>query len=326
MDHKLREKFFAELDKEKMELLDPMTKMLDKKFSKEINCPLCEAKKDKHVRLFLKDGYTFVRCETCEMIFTNPQVDSELLGELYGESKSEDIWVELQESAEEQIWKKEYYQDNLDLISKFADSNQTRLMDIGCNNGYFLDILRLYMPSILGTGLELSKKAFGYAQSKGLEVHNCFLNELNQELSYDIFTLNGVLEHIPNPSQLLTDIKNKANENAIIFAIVPNSYSLYHMFLQSKSVSFDGRDHLLYFSEKTLKKLFEKNGFEVLNIDTVLTGLTDIKKHIQWMDPYKNEVTDRYLNQQLLSDYLNEEYILENNLGLRLRIIAKLKN
>ena len=35
MDYKLREKFFAELDKEKMELLNPVTKMLDEKFSKE---------------------------------------------------------------------------------------------------------------------------------------------------------------------------------------------------------------------------------------------------------------------------------------------------
>jgi hypothetical protein len=182
------------------------------------------------------------------------------------------------------------------------------------------------MPSILGTGVELSKKAFLYAQNKELEVHNCFLSELDQQLSYDIFTLNGVLEHLPKPSQILKDIKKRANKNAIIFAIVPNSYSLYHMFLQSRSVSFDGRDHLLYFSEKTLTNFFERNNCEVLNIDTVLTGLNDIKKHIQWLDPYKNEVTKRYLNQQLLSDCLNEEYILKNNLGLRLRIVAKIKN
>ena len=55
MDYKLREKFFAELDKEKMELLNPVTKMLDEKFSKEINCPLCGAKNDRHVCLFLKN-------------------------------------------------------------------------------------------------------------------------------------------------------------------------------------------------------------------------------------------------------------------------------
>ena len=72
--------------------------------------------------------------------------------------------------------------------------------------------------------------------------------------------------------------------------------------------------------------MFENNGFEVLSIDTVLTGLNDIKKYIQWLDPYKNEVTERFLNKQLLSDCLNDEYILENNLGLRLRIVAKLKN
>ena len=36
--------------------------------------------------------------------------------------------------------------------------------------------------------------------------------------------------------------------------IVPNTYSLYHMFLQNKSLSFDGRDHLIYYSKKFLNK------------------------------------------------------------------------
>ena len=107
---------------------------------------------------------------------------------------------------------------------------------------------------------------------------------------------------------------------------MPNAYSLYHMFLQSKSVSFDGRNHLLYFSQKTLKNLFQKNGFEVVSIDTVLTGIDNIKKQMQWLDPYKNNDTTKYLESSLTEDFINEEYILKNNLGLRLRVIAKLKD
>jgi 2-polyprenyl-3-methyl-5-hydroxy-6-metoxy-1,4-benzoquinol methylase len=326
MDYKLREQYFIELDKEKKELINLETRLLDVKFSKTINCPLCDAKETHNEQLFIKDGYSFVRCDKCEMIFTNPQVDSSLLGELYGRSKANDLWVEIQESKKEQAWKKHYYEENITILNFFRNKQQTRLMDVGCSSGYFLEILNNYQTSINGEGVELSKKAFKYAKNKDLNVYNCFLSELDENLKYDIFTLFGVFEHLPNPSKIFEDIKLKANNGALIFAIVPNAYSLYHMFLQSKSVSFDGRNHLLYFSQKTFKKLFEEQGFEILKLDTVLTGIDNIKRQMQWIEPYKNNNTNKYLNNSIVDSCINEEYITKNNLGLRLRVIAKLKD
>ena len=324
MDHKLREQYFIELNKEKKELINKTNGLLDQKFSKTIDCPQCNAKKDEHEKLFIKGGYTFVRCAKCEMIFTNPQVDPSLLGELYGQSKANDLWVDIQESQKEKKWKEEYYKDNIEAINNYREGNQIKLMDVGCSSGYFLDVLNKCQTPISGEGVELSEKAFKYAKDKKLDVYKCFLNELDEKLSYDIFTLFGVLEHLPNPSQIFEDIKLKANKSALVLAIVPNAYSLYHMFLQEKSVSFDGRNHLLYFSQKTLRELFERNGFEVVKLDTVLTGVDNIKKQMQWLDPYKNSDTNKYLESSLIKDFINEEYILKNNLGLRLRVIAKL--
>lgn len=326
MDYELREIYFQELEKEKKELLDQKTGMLSLKYSNIIDCPLCSSKNETHEALFIKDGYTFVRCKECEMIFTNPQVNSNLLGELYGHSKANDIWVEIQESQKEQEWKKEYYEKNIDLINKIRAEKQLNLIDIGCSSGYFLAVLKEYSPQIKGGGgVELSRKAYDYAKNKNLNVHNCFLSEIENSIKYDIFTLFGVLEHLPNPFMIFDDIKKKANNGALVLAIVPNAYSLYHMFLQEKSVSFDGRNHLLYFSEKTLKSIFEQSGFEVIHLDTVLTGIDNIKKQIQWLDPYAKSSEKKYLNEKILTDFVNEKYILENNLGLRLRIVAKLK-
>lgn len=325
MDYELREIYFKELEKEKKELLDKETGLLSERYSKLISCPLCKSNYNIHEVLFIKDGYTFVRCPKCEMIFTNPQVDSSLLGELYGHSKANDIWVEIQESQKEQGWKKAYYIENIELIKKFKTKKQMKLLDIGCSSGYFLQVLKEHNKDIVGEGIELSSKAYEYAKNKKLNIYNCFLSELNNKIKYDIFTLFGVLEHLPNPFMIFDDIKEKANKNALVLAIVPNAYSLYHMFLQEKSVSFDGRNHLLYFSEKTLKEIFERSDFEILHLDTVLSGIENIQKHIQWINPYDRSSEKRYLNQNLINDFLNEEYILKNNIGLRLRIVARLK-
>lgn len=223
MDYELREIYFSELEKEKKELLDKDTKMLSEKYSKIISCPLCNSDNKNHEVLFIKDGYTFVRCPMCEMIFTNPQVDSSLLGELYGHSKANDTWVEIQESQKEQGWKKEYYEENIDLINKIRNEEQVNLIDVGCSSGYFLEVLREYSPKVNGGGVELSKKAYDYAKNKNLNVYNCFLSEVDNLVKYDIFTLFGVLEHLPNPFMIFDDIKQKANTGALVLAIVPNA-------------------------------------------------------------------------------------------------------
>lgn len=138
----------------------------------------------------------------------------------------------------------------------------------------------------------------------------------------------GVMEHISAPKHILNDIKDHSSQTGTyVLVIVPNVYSLYHMFIQSKSLSFDGRNHLLYFSEKTLRKVFVDNDFEILYLDTVLTGLDNIKRQIQWFDPYDDtNNTIKYIPasiQALIDNKAIEEVIYKNNIGLRLRLLAK---
>ena len=323
----MRERYFEELEKEIKELVDPKSGLLKKDFSILINCPLCGAKSSEHEELFLKNGYTFVRCQQCEMIFVNPQVKTDLLTELYGESRANNLWVKLQKSEKEKKWKKEYYLDCLALINRYAGQNELKLIDIGCSTGYFLELASKYSQTYCLKGLELNKIAIEESLAKGLNVEQKLLCDLDVKDLFDVFTMFGVLEHLPDPKTLLGDIKAHANNGAVVMAIVPNAYSLYHMFLQQNSVSFDGRNHLLYFSEKTLRKLFEDTGFNVLLIDTVLTGLDNIKRQIQWYNPYSRIHNNRYIPKTIktfFDDNAAESLIYRYKLGLRLRIIASL--
>lgn len=327
MDIDLRKQYFSALEKELEELINPKTGLLDEKYSKIINCPLCGSKPDRHRQLFIKNGYTFARCDDCELIFSNPQVNLELLNELYGKSKANDLWVEIQESEKEKSWKKEYYLDCLRLLEKTVKKDNPKLLDIGCSTGYFLELVREHKPKWDEGGLEPSGKAYEYAVKKGLDVKKLFLNQVDREQKQDIFTMFGVLEHLPNPKNILEDIKKYSADESFVLAIVPNAYSLYHMFIQGKSVGFDGRNHLLYFSEKTLRKLFEDNGFDVLFLDTVLTGLDNIKRQIQWFDPNDNlNKSERFIPEKIRYIFQNgiiENIIYRHNLGLRLRILTK---
>ena len=107
MDEYLRKKFFKQLEIENKLLVDKKTGFLKKSFSKYIKCPLCNSSKKEHEVLFIKNGHKFVRCNNCELIFTNPQVNLDIVNNNYKSSKSENIWVKLQESKAEQKWKYE---------------------------------------------------------------------------------------------------------------------------------------------------------------------------------------------------------------------------
>ncbi|MFA5292236.1 MAG: class I SAM-dependent methyltransferase [Phycisphaerae bacterium] len=326
MDLELRELYFQILEEELAELTDSRTGMLNAKYSKIIDCPLCKSPVGKQRELFVKRGFTFVRCENCGMIFVNPQVVPESSRERYDDSRANNLWVEIQESAKEQAWKKGYYAEQIQLLKKYIDKPTLNLIDIGCSSGHFLEISKKHQPEWSVKGVELNSKACYYATQKNLDVEQKLLSELDENQKFDVFTLFGVLEHLSDPLTILKDMKDHSKDTSYVLAIVPNAYSLYCMFLQSKSVSFDGRNHLLYFSGKTLHSLFQDNGFEIIHLDTVLTGLTNIKRQIQWLDPYESIDGTKYIPEEIrhfLESGEVEDLILQYNLGLRLRVLAK---
>ncbi len=330
MDQELRARFFKALEDEIKLLMDPSTGKVSERYSRLIDCPLCAAGRNSNQLLFEKNGFTFVRCQACGMIFTNPQVKSELLGDLYRQSNSNDLWVELQKSATEQAWKRDYYLDSIQLIESHLRSTTLppRILDIGCNTGYFLEVAGKYRQKWRLKGIELSHSASEYAKLKGLDIEEVVLSDLNRGQRFDAYTLFGVMEHLPEPHGILKDIKRRTSrdEEVLVLAIVPNSYSLYHMLLQDQSLSFDGRDHLLYFSEVTLRQVFENAGFNVLVLDTVLDGLGSITRQMQWYDPNGNESSTRYIPEKirhLIDDGTVQVLMKQYNLGLRLRIVAR---
>ena len=77
----LRKKYFLQQEKELKSLLDKKTGLLSKNFSKKIPCPTCKSKDFE--KIFIKRGYTFVRCSKCGLVYTNPQVQNKLVENSY---------------------------------------------------------------------------------------------------------------------------------------------------------------------------------------------------------------------------------------------------
>ncbi|MBI5557291.1 MAG: methyltransferase domain-containing protein [Deltaproteobacteria bacterium] len=327
----LRDVYFVQQEKELLELVDPDTGMLSSRYSQLIPCPICES--NRHSVVFIKRGYTFVRCEECELVFVNPQVLPDIVEGAYSGQKgipastSTDLWMEILLNEKEAAWRSEYFSSILSFIEKFQPQ-KSHLLDIGCGVGHFLSIAR--QNGWQTTGLELSEKGSAHCKKNGLTVFQKTIEEVALSAdTFDVVTLLGVLEHMVDPKRTLANAVRVMKPGGVISVVVPNVYSLLAMILREKAVTFDGREHMIFFSADTLQKIFQKVGLEVLHCDTVLTGIHNIMKYMQFFDPYGENQGCHFLPEgirhfcQPQGQLLLEDWILKNNLGLRLRIFGR---
>ncbi len=141
-----------------------------------------------------------------------------------------------------------------------------KFIEVGCGGGEFLQLLT-HFP-VRAYGIEHREDLVLKAQEEGLSVWKDFPETADAKISgapYDVFLSFNFLEHQPEPSVMLQAIYNNLSDDGMGLVTVPaleyianrgTYYELIH-------------DHLAYYSAKTLRRLMEQNGFEVLEQETI---------------------------------------------------------
>jgi 2-polyprenyl-3-methyl-5-hydroxy-6-metoxy-1,4-benzoquinol methylase len=136
------------------------------------------------------------------------------------------------------------------------------LLDIGCGTGDFLLEMKNHGWQV--TGYEPESKAKQIAVQKGVGV----TEDLNQlpEQSFDVITLWHVLEHVPNLQEQLQQLKRLLKPKGLIIIAVPNFKSFDAHYYQEFWAAYDVPRHLWHFSKNSIRLLFAKNNFKVVQI------------------------------------------------------------
>jgi SAM-dependent methyltransferase len=261
----------------------------------EINCPLCGSNKYKFVtsKKYPDAEYSVVNCRKCDFYFTNPEPSQTELINFYNSSylnKHTDVWHEFEDKLNKQVAGF--------LVKEGIKSN----LDIGSGQGRFVKILKDY--GIDATGVEQVKESCITAKEKyGLELKNMNCEQYLDICSekYDSITMLNVLEHIPNPLNIIKKTKKCLNNRGKLILVVPNvDFTLFlgkirsipgfkdKYMLDSKKFSQQGFDppiHLSSFNKKTLELLLIKNDFTILK----MTNAPVIKSSFL-MNAFKNTI------------------------------------
>lgn len=148
------------------------------------------------------------------------------------------------------------------------------VLDIGCGQGKDVDTLRKLGFKTDGCDIFNNVLKLG----NGFYFHD-FENKPNTKL-YNTIVCVHVLEHIFDYINFLKNIRKSLTKNGKFILALPNAYSLTYRvkyLIGDERVTMEVGEpntleknrlepHIRFFGKKTLRKVLEKNGFEVLKI------------------------------------------------------------
>lgn len=324
-----RSRFFDNVNKELNKLIDPATGKVKSELLEHVNCPICDA--NSYDTLFVKQGFDFVRCKNCNLVYVTPRLLESATLAYYGDAAADQEsmvdWLKVLANPINQSWQIPYFQEAVDILSNLIPKNG-KILDIGCSIGLFMEIAQ--KSGFECVGLEPEPKSREYALNRGLDVRPELFNDAGlAPESFDAITMFGVLEHLSKPKEMLADIWDTLKPGGVVMVIVPNVYSFANGTLHEQARTFTGRNHLSYFAWDTLSDLFTRAGYEVAHLDTALAGLDAVLNHWQFNSPHSGLSLDllppkmRALLEDPQGRAQFEKLIRDWDMGLRLRLAAR---
>jgi SAM-dependent methyltransferase len=138
-------------------------------------------------------------------------------------------------------------------------------LDVGCGNGEYL--LRLRSIGWQSQGVEFNDKAVGICRAQGLQVFHGDLESAGFEsASFDLVTAHHLIEHVPDPHQLMAEIARVTKPGGMVLIRTPNSRSLGRAWFGTWWYANDAPRHLYLYSAENLRMLAARHGLELARL------------------------------------------------------------
>jgi SAM-dependent methyltransferase len=144
-------------------------------------------------------------------------------------------------------------------------NNYKTLLDIGCGEGAFLDLIKNRVPSIELFGYEINTSAADTAKNKGYRIFDSDIFKNNDNIKFDVITVFQVIEHLKNPIEFLISLRKLLNKDGILIISAPNSRGPISYF--NDSLTELPPHHLSKWSSKSFLKGMKNIDYTVLKIE-----------------------------------------------------------
>ena len=213
-----------------------------------------------HNELYSTDGeLVYMVCNDCGLIWRSPESMhiKKDYGQPYFDSKK------YSEKRRHKVNKSGWL---LDIARRFKPGI-AEMLEIGCSLGYTLEAAAKRGINALGT--DISGYAVNYCRNLGFNAENITVEKIIEEQkSFDLVFMQHVLEHFPDPFEILQKCHRLLNPGGLVLIMVPNSEyrNARKKKAQHRFYSIDGvgAEHYVYFNYRNLRQMQEISGFKVL--------------------------------------------------------------
>ena len=170
----------------------------------------------------------------------------------------------------------------LDVLESIRPKGGTRLLDVGCAHGWFLEAARARGYEALG--LEPDAAIAAATRARSLEViDGYFPDALPAGRRFDVISFNDVFEHLPDPLAAVRACFDRLEPGGLLVMNLPTSTgALFRIARALDRVGVSGpmdrlwqrglpSPHLSYFSPDVLRTVLERGGFRELHRSSLVT-------------------------------------------------------
>jgi 2-polyprenyl-3-methyl-5-hydroxy-6-metoxy-1,4-benzoquinol methylase len=197
-----------------------------------------------------------VQCRACGHVYANPRWSAAEIIAAY-QNVEDPIY------AHERAGRELTFRKHLDALERrLGPARDRSLLDVGAYIGVFVEVA--LASGWNAHGLEPSEWAVAAASERGLPVQAGTLGDLEREQQlFDVVTMWDVIEHMDDPSQELAQAYNVLKPGGAIVVHTMDIDSLTAR-LMGKRWPWLMDMHVQYFSQQTLARMLENNGFDVI--------------------------------------------------------------
>lgn len=205
--------------------------------------------------------YMVFRCQNCGLGVLHPQPCEDELRQYYSEGLYNESSPPPVVDFLMNLFQTERYR-------ALRDLSPGRILDVGCGKGRFLAVSAKHGWNVQGVEPVAMRKK--WAQTRyGIHVFLGDLKDLPLPDNYfDVATLWHSLEHMRDPTLVLSQVARKLKVGGRLVVSVPNFNSLQAVFGGRMWFHLDVPRHLFHFTPESLTRILEKEGFEVVKKHT----------------------------------------------------------
>lgn len=153
-----------------------------------------------------------------------------------------------------------------EVMLSLVDGMNSRIIDVGCGDGTMTERLKKGGNDV--TGVDASEIALRLSKERGVNVvwGNIEKGILPKD-KFDVVWCQEVIEHLLYHEEAVKNLNRLLNVGGTLVLSTPNN-NYYRRWIRKvlgkTCTELDQVTHIRYFSFKSLKKLLEENGFEVV--------------------------------------------------------------